>query len=404
MNSRILIFTDNYPYGNSEPFLENEMEYIDRSFEKISIMPLEKGRDKNVRIIDEKTELVSPVFNEIKNKRELLIKGLLNTSLLFPLLKEGVNSGVWKSWTKFRIWLTHLLMIRSMLSDIRDRNLIQFFNEFDILYFYWGLRWSQVIPFLPEDLKPKIIIRFHGSDLYEHINKGYIPWRYQQLKRIINAIVISDTGKKYVEDHYPFLKRRILLFRIGTKDYGRNPYNKSDIIRIISCSNIVAVKRVGLIAETLMFVKQRIEWIHFGDGPLKKEIEKLVANLPENINWKLAGAIKHDELMSYYRAVSIDLFINVSSSEGVPVSVMEALSFGIPVAATNAGGTKEIVSGKNGLLIDKDFSPSELAPQIEELVKRSDFNLLRIAAREEWENKSMADKIYPGFISKLLSL
>jgi hypothetical protein len=58
MNNRILIFTDNYPYGKSEPFLETELKYIVRSFEKISILPLEKGRDKTLREISEKTEIM----------------------------------------------------------------------------------------------------------------------------------------------------------------------------------------------------------------------------------------------------------------------------------------------------------------------------------------------------------
>jgi|WetSurMetagenome_2_1015567.scaffolds.fasta_scaffold02902_7 colanic acid/amylovoran biosynthesis glycosyltransferase len=404
MNNRILIFTDNYPFGKSEPFLDTELSYIVNSFEKVSIMPLEKGRDKKVREVYEKMDIQSPVFNEIKNKKELLIKGLFNISLLFSLLKEGLSSGVWKSRTNFRIWFTHLLMIRSLMADIRNRDLIRFFNEFDILYFYWGLRWSQVIPFLPEYLKPKIIVRFHGSDLYEHTNNGYIPWRYHQLKRINKAIVISETGKKYIEDHYPFLNGRIVISRIGTKDYGLNPYTNSDIIRIVSCSNLVAVKRVGLIAETLESIKRRVEWIHFGDGPLRNQIEKLLIKLPENITIMFKGAVKHSELMNYYCTTSVDLFINVSSSEGVPVSVMEALSFGIPVIATNVGGTKEIVSEKTGLLIEKDFSTSDLATKIEELANRSDFIELRRTARKEWENKSMADKVFPEFISQILSV
>lgn len=402
MNKRILIFTDNYPYGKSEPFLETELKYIDHSFEKVSLFPLENGRDKNIRKIPEKIEIVNPVFNEIKNKKDLLIKGLFNTSLLFSLFKEGISSGVWKSWTKFRIWFTHLLMIRSLLSEIRNRNLIQFFNKFDLLYFYWGLRWSQVIPFLPEDLKSKIIVRFHGSDLYEHTNSGYIPWRYQQLNKINSAIAISNTGKKYIEDQYPFMKGKVYISRIGTQDYGLNPYKKSDIIRIISCSNLVAVKRVGLLVRTFGYMRSRIEWIHFGDGPMRNEIEKLLIKLPENINRKLAGAVNHEELMNYYRATSIDLFINVSSSEGVPVSVIEAMSLGIPVIATNVGGTSEIVSERTGLLIDKDFSPLELANKIEELANRADLSKFRRVAREEWENKSMADKVYPDFINHLL--
>lgn len=402
MNRQILIFTDCFPYGKSEPFLEPELIYIAEAFKKVTLLALEKGLDKNLREIPSRTDMISPVFNHIKNKTELLIKGLFNTSLLCRLFGEGIRSGAWKSMTKFRIWFTHFLLIRSLLSDIKKRDLIRFFNQYDILYFYWGLRWSQIIPFLPLDLKSKIIVRFHGSDLYEHTNHRYIPWRNQQLVRIHSAVVISDTGKKYITDHYQFPADRIFLSRIGTKDYGRNPSGKPESTRIISCSNLVPVKRVGLLVEALMFIQKRIEWIHFGDGAMRNEIEELCADLPQNINWKLAGAVNHAELMSFYSSVPVDLFINVSSSEGVPVSIMEAMSFGIPAMATDAGGTSELVSEKTGLLINIDIAPQELAFKIEELISRPDISTLRRGAREIWENKSMADKVYPDFINHLL--
>ena len=54
--------------------------------------------------------------------------------------------------------------------------------------------------------------------------------------------------------------------------------------------------------------------------------------------------------------------MNVSESEGIPVSIMEASSFGIPVIATNVGGVGEIVeNGYNGLLLNKDFLNRDLS-------------------------------------------
>ena len=403
MNNSILIFTDNYPYGKSEPFLETELKFIVNSFERITILPIQTGEDREIRKIPEKTEVLDPVFNEIKNKKELISKGLFNTSPVWSLLVEGIRKGAWKSPSGFRIWFTHLLVIRSLITAIKLRNLARLFKEHDILYFYWGLRWSQVIPFLSPDMNSRIVVRFHGSDLYEHTNKGFIPWRFQQLKRINSALVISETGRKYIEEQYPFMKDRIYLSRIGTIDYGLNPYSGSDSLRIVSCSGMVAVKRLDLIVKALGFLKIRVEWIHFGTGPLRKDIERLSAKLPENIKCTLAGALKHEDLMDYYRTTPIDLFINVSSSEGVPVSIMEALSFGIPVIATNVGGTPEIVSEKTGSLIDKDFPPESLAYKIEELLNKPDLTTMRKAARSEWEKRSMADKVYPGFIDHLLS-
>ncbi|MGD0342983.1 MAG: hypothetical protein ABSA76_14880, partial [Bacteroidales bacterium] len=155
MNRRILIFTDNYPFGKSEQFLDPELQFISHSFEKVSVFPFETGLDGKVRKIPEKIKIVKPVFNVAKKKTELSIKGLLNSSLILRLFEEGLRSKVWKSAIKFRIWATHLLVIRSLLSETKRRDLINFFGQFDILYFYWGLRWSQILPFLPPDITAK---------------------------------------------------------------------------------------------------------------------------------------------------------------------------------------------------------------------------------------------------------
>jgi colanic acid/amylovoran biosynthesis glycosyltransferase len=404
MNNRILIFTDNYPFGKSEPFFESELKFIDEAFEKVTLFPFEQGKNKNLREIPAKSDFVKPVFNKVKKKKELIIKGIFNTSMLICLVKEGIRSGAWKSVTKFRIWATHLLVIRSLMKEIKNRDLLNFFNKFDILYFYWGLRWSQILPFLPPDISAKVVVRFHGSDLYEHTNKGYIPWRVEQLNRIYKAVSISESGKKYMENQYPFLKDKILISRIGTKDYGLNKYVKSDTLRIASCSNLVPVKRVDLIVKTLAFVKVPVHWVHFGDGPEIREVKDLVSQLPENIKTELNGSVRHEDIMKYYSENPVDLFLNVSSSEGVPVSVMEAMSFGIPVIATDVGGTSEIVSEKNGLLIAADFSPEYLASNIEAISKRSDLLNLRSASRAEWEKKSKAEDLYPAFINQLLNI
>jgi len=49
--------------------------------------------------------------------------------------------------------------------------------------------------------------------------------------------------------------------------------------------------------------------------------------------------LPHNDVLNYYASNPVDVFINTSSSEGLPVSIMEAMSFGIPVIATNVGGT-----------------------------------------------------------------
>ncbi|MBP8959286.1 MAG: glycosyltransferase [Bacteroidales bacterium] len=404
MKRTLILFTDRYPYGKSEAFLESEIEYLCKSFEKVAIIPFEKGTDKNVRAIPKNAGLLSPPLKKAKRSPELLFKGIFNTYKITPFLSEGLNSKVWKSFTKFRIWFTHLLVIRTLMSQIKRQNLFSFFNNNDILYFYWGLRWSQIIPFIPEELKPKKTVRFHGTDLYEHTNNNYIPWRKKQLERTDSIVTVSETGKNYMMEKYNISFGKIFLSRIGTKDYGISPYKKRESIRIISCSNIVPVKRVELIAMALKHLSIKAEWIHFGDGKYRKKVESLASKLPVNVSYKLPGAVSHDELINYFRNTMIDVLVNVSSSEGVPVSIMEALSFGIPVIATDAGGTAEIVSEKNGIIIPLNFEPAYLAKKIEELVGNDNYLEYRSAARQTWEEKCRADKLFPEFVEYLSSL
>jgi glycosyltransferase involved in cell wall biosynthesis len=404
MLRKILIFTDRFPYGRSESFFEEEIKYICNSFPTVIIMPFERGTIPEIRNLPQNAIVLNPPYNNSKSKAEIIIKGIFNSSQLIPFILEGFPGGAWKSGNRLQIWLTHVLVTRRLISVIRNKDLTKLLSDIDIAYFYWGLRWSQIIPFLPEDLSPQIAVRFHGSDLYEHLNSGYIPWRKQQINRINSCIAVSEAGKNYLLTRYGIPPEKIFLSRIGTPDCGINPYEKSDVVRIVSCSNIVPVKRVELIAIALKNLNIKIEWIHFGEGPLKKKVLQSASRLPENISWRLAGELKHDELYNFYRNVSIDLFINVSSSEGVPVSVMEALSFGIPVIATDAGGISEIVSEKCGKIIPVNFQPEFLAETIKTLIKSDNYMELRKGARQVWEEKCREDKVYPEFIEHLKKL
>ena len=89
---------------------------------------------------------------------------------------------------------------------------------------------------------------------------------------------------------------------------------------------------------------------------MMNQIKEMSRELPENIKIDFRGNVKNSDLLEVYKNNQFDLFLNVSLSEGIPVSIMEALSFGIPCIATDVGGTKEIViDGYNGWLLKKDF-------------------------------------------------
>jgi glycosyltransferase involved in cell wall biosynthesis len=82
-----------------------------------------------------------------------------------------------------------------------------------------------------------------------------------------------------------------------------------------------------------------------GDGPYRSSLERMCSNG----HVKFVGEATHDQVMRELAAS--DIFVNPSYSEGLPTTVLEAASVGLPIIATDVGGTREIIThGISGLL------------------------------------------------------
>ena len=174
---------------------------------------------------------------------------------------------------------------------------------------------------------------------------------------------------------------------------------------------MIPLKRIDMIIEALEIVKtgKDILWLHFGDGILRSTLETYAAEKLgplTRINYKFMGHYPNDELLKYYSLNRVDLYINSSSTEGVPVSIMEAQSFGIPVIATDTGGVKELVNQATGSLLPPDFCPEDLAKLIENYTSMPEgaWNEIRINAINNWKLNFDASSNYDNFIMKLNSI
>ncbi len=106
--------------------------------------------------------------------------------------------------------------------------------------------------------------------------------------------------------------------------------------------------------------------------------------------------------MNYYKENYIDLIMNLSKYEGLPYSLIEAMSFGIPCIATDVGGTNELVNNKNGLIIPIDYDLNDLAEEIS-LCKENEFKNKRHEAYNTWNKKFNAQINYDKLIRILKS-
>ena len=145
------------------------------------------------------------------------------------------------------------------------------------------------------------------------------------------------------------------------------PSSADGVFRILSCSFCRPVKRIDLMIEGIAALgraepARSFQWIHIGDGPEKKSLEdRARSELPKNVAYELRSYPGRSGLLEYYRSNPVDVFINTSKSEGTPVTIMEAISVGIPIVATSVGGNVEIVTDENGIVISADPMPQEIA-------------------------------------------
>ena len=254
----------------------------------------------------------------------------------------------------------------------------------------------------------RIISRGHGADLFEWRNKdNYIPLRTEILSHIDKIYLIAEDGMKYLKQKYPEYLKKLEISRLGTKDFGYPVIRREKgYISVVSCSAAVSVKRIDLIVKALAKIRGlEVSWTHFGEGKLLLELQSICEQiLPENVHWVLRGFVSNEEVLKEYKSGKYQLFLNVSSSEGVPVSIMEAMSFGIPCIATDVGGTSEIITGgKAGVLLETDFDISELVEWIRKFAEmdEEEYQEYRKNARDAWYENYCAEKNNDRFCKEI---
>ena len=231
-----------------------------------------------------------------------------------------------------------------------------------ILYTYWFCPITFGCALLKkQNPNLTVVSRAHGFDLYAERQKvSYKPCRSFLLSLIDKVYAVSDHGKNYLTSKYLKYSNKIETARLGTSVQNFSCKASTDgIFRVVSCSSIVPVKRIPFLAKILCKVAievpdKEIIWNHIGAGVEMEKLKEETQFFPDNLKYVFHGNIPNTKVLLFYKNNPVDIFINVSSSEGLPVSIMEAQSCSIPVAATSVGGIPEIVNNDNGFLLPEE--------------------------------------------------
>lgn len=392
----LYLFPILFPYTRfGECFLEEELKYTAPLFDRVVIIPLRKEVPEQKPLPDN-CMVVEPLMD---NRFRLILKALFNLSVAQRMIPDFFRNKVYLDKTKLSVWMKGFAECNVIMNSSSIRKIGNSLTPNDVCYFYWG-KWSNVISVFWEG-RCHFVSRFHGTgDMWEDRYHEYFPLRKKVLKALDRAVFISQSGEKYFQKKYPGC--RTLYSPLGSISVGVPQKRKDGIIRVVSCSTIIPLKRVDLIFKALNLLEDlKIEWTHIGgaivgDARLYIELEnEIKRDKKEHLSVNLLGSLPHEEVMKYYSEHPFDVFINMSTSEGVPVSIMEALSCNIAVVATDVGGTCEVVTPETGVLVCANPTEQEVADAVRKCVS------LELIPRAYWENHFNAEVNYSKFASFL---
>lgn len=405
--SHLILFTSTFPYGRGEQFIESEILYLANGFDIITIIPYSYGLSRTARSIPSNVKVFPPLKPEGFSPLKLFFKGVFNLTPANIFFRELLEKKCFSlRISPLILWFRHMLITRMLVADRTLKEIIDNYRGSTIVYFYWGRIHSAIIPFINKEIPT--VVKFHGGDLYEERleTNGYIPFRRAVLQNLKTAVFISTDGKEYLERKYPDIPFQSKIFRLGVKQRGESKASIDSTLRIVTCSSLKRLKRVHILAEALQNLDFKVIWTHIGDGPEKELIDDIVKRYPENITVNFWGHIGNDLVYDFYQNNPVDLFINTSEYEGVPVSIMEALSFSIPVFGSAVGGIPEIIDGRVGKLLPLEITSDQLSLYINEFYYSTGQakDEMRKQALERWKSLANGEVNYVAFTNYLKSL
>ncbi len=414
MKKCLILITAGFPYGTVEPFIESELPYHADFFDKIIVFAVDAdGKEPRKLPHCAESRSVSPSDKRLSRIFDVLRAVFFKTIVFEEFPEDKAEAGFSPKRRLFRRYVEsrsarHFKEIQKFSGETD-------FSCFDeiVIYSYWFFATALTGALLKSYLSNshrnvRLVSRGHRYDIYDYANAlNYLPDRSLLLSKLDALYVCSQHGKNYLSEKYPKWAEKIRCSYLGTRDFKTGPVPDGGTFRIVTCSRVVPVKRLDRLVESLSLLKDsgiNLSWTHIGDGPALSKLKAMSDRLSCFMDVTFAGNLSNSDVLELYSSSPFCVFINVSYNEGLPVSIMEAASFGIPAIATDVGGTGEIViNGITGILIPSDFECSMLSDTIKSfaLMNPGDYHTFRQNARHHWEENFCAENNYRRFAEEI---
>lgn len=418
VSKRLAIILKDYPYKRGEPYFHREISTLVEHFDEIILF------SRHVCTENEQFHFELPQGVRVVN---IGVRQSWRTKAL-TLMNAILTGGLWNVISDLRsgniplnlltlktalayddLTALHGKAIESALEGMGRRR-----NEF-IWYSYWCDEAAYLLAkWRNQGHLQWAVCRTHSFDIYASRHPyAYLPFRQYIADNLTAIVCISQHGQQFLQSRHQNVEDTFKVIYLGVQASDCIQMEARQPLKLLSLSNIVPIKNIEAIIQALArWEGIPVHWHHIGGGtddPYELSIIKLAREKlgkKRNIDFTFHGFIPPAEVMGKLAEMKPHALINSSYFEGIPVSMMEVASLGIPIIGPHICGVPEIVvDGENGFTFHP-IDAEQLLASITKLVNLSDdeYDTMCRRSREIQQNLFSSSKNYRLFADFLLSM
>lgn len=363
---KVCYITAQVPWGRGETFIIDEMLAVKETGADLTIIP--RNPTKEVFHPEARALLDDAVWLPLMSPK--MIGAFLLLLLTRPCLWKILGAMLRHSRT-WRILVKNLAVVPKgvYIAPLLKKKGVEHIHA------HWGSTTATMAWVVSELTGIPWSITLHRWDIAEDNMLKF------KVEKAVFARCISEDGRKEVlQIAGEAYQDKIKVLHMGVRIPETLPEmtQHPQVMFVIACpANFVPVKGHRFLVEACaLLVKQgfnSFQCLLIGDGPLEESIRRQVAKLGVEEFVKFVGRLPHDELLRMYKEGKVSAVVLPSvvtedrEREGIPVSLMEAMTYGIPVISTATGGIPELLGGGAGILVGEG-NTKELTDAIQRLM------------------------------------
>ena len=299
------------------------------------------------------------VYIKVHSLRKMKLKNLINFFSISWGLENGIRTFRLNTFNFLPGSTTGLLLQYKIISFFVFRFLSHSkkFDLPDVVHCHGSFFGGAVGIYASKFFKKKLIFTEHSRQLTDYLLPKEVNYYKSLLKNSSKVIALSNDFRNYFRESYHINNNKIeivpnMIPRIFI-DHDHRVFQKNKTFTFIFIGMLIDLKKPLDIIEAFSKINQ---------NEIDSQLKIIGVGNQSSICNQLVSELSLDDRVSFFGTLSREntlkeiakshCLCSVSTTESFGMSILEALTLGLPVISTKSGGPQDLVNNKNGLLVD----------------------------------------------------